>query len=69
MIHSRVTSKGRTTVPRAVRIALGLKEGERVAYEIDGDRVILTRADEVDDPFTTFEEWASAADAEFSAKL
>lgn len=69
MIQSRMTSRGRTTIARAVRIALGLKEGDRVAYEIKGDRVILTRADEVDDPFTTFTEWASAADAEFSAKL
>ena len=69
MIHSRLTSKAQTTIPRAVRIALGLKEGDRVAYEIEGDRVILTRADAVDDPFATFTEWASAADAEAYAKL
>ena len=33
MIQSRVTSRGRATIPRAVRIALGLKEGGRVAYD------------------------------------
>lgn len=69
MIQSRVTSRGRTTIPRAVRIALGLKEGDCVAYAIDGDRVILARADAVDDPFATFTEWASATDAEACAKL
>lgn len=69
MIQSRLTSRGRTTIPRAVRIALGLKEGDRVSYEVDGGRVILTRADAVDDPFATFTEWASVADAEACARL
>lgn len=69
MIHSRITSKAQTTIPRAVRTALGLKEGDRVAYQIDGDRVILTRADVADDPFAAFSEWASDADAEAYAGL
>lgn len=64
MIHSRISSKAQTTIPKAVRIALALKEGDALAYEIDGDRVILTRAG--DDPFvgnfSTFTEWAAEAD-------
>jgi antitoxin PrlF len=64
MIQSRVTSRGQTIIPRAVRAALGLKEGDRVAYRINGDRVILTRGGAGDDPLATFTEWADAADAE-----
>ena len=67
MIESRITSKGQTTVPRAVRVALGLNAGERLAYEIDGDRVVVTRArpsaDPFDNPFALFTEWADELDA------
>ena len=64
MIHSRISSKAQTTIPKAVRIALALKEGDELSYEIDGNRVILTRAE--DDLFVgnvaTFTEWAGEAD-------
>ena len=32
MIESRITSRGRTTLPRAVREALSLQPGDRVRY-------------------------------------
>jgi antitoxin PrlF len=69
MIVSRITSKAQTTIPRAVRTALGLREGDRVVYVIDGDRVILSRAEPLDDPFATFSEWGSDADAKAYADL
>lgn len=64
MITSRITSKAQTTVPQAVRSALGVREGDELAYEIADGRVILTRARpiEVDDPFAEFDEWNSDAD-------
>lgn len=64
MITSKLTSKLQTTVPQAVRTALGLKRGDEIAYEIDGDRVILRKADaEVEeDPFAVFDEWNSDSD-------
>jgi antitoxin PrlF len=65
MIQSRISSKAQTTVPRAVRTALGLQEGDTLAYRIDGDQVILTRAvdaEPADDPFAAFTEWADEAD-------
>lgn len=68
MIHSRITSKAQTTIPRAVRAALGLRQGDELAYEIDGDRVILTRkpsGDPFDDPFAMFTEWAGEADSAY----
>jgi antitoxin PrlF len=67
MITSKITSKAQTTIPQPVRIALGLQEGDQIAYQIDGDRVVLTRAPTPrtpDDPFATFTEWSTAADRE-----
>jgi len=59
MITSKLTTKAQTTIPQPVRAALRLKEGDELVYEIDGDRVILTKAGGVpaEDPFATFSEW------------
>jgi bifunctional DNA-binding transcriptional regulator/antitoxin component of YhaV-PrlF toxin-antitoxin module len=43
MITSKLTSKAQTTIPQPVRAALRLVEGDELAYEIDGARVILTK--------------------------
>lgn len=71
MITSRLTSKAQTTIPLPVRNALHLGPGDELAYAIDGDRVILTKAARVlaDDPFATFAEWSSEADREGYAGL
>lgn len=69
MIQSRISSKAQTTIPRAVRLALGLKEGDLIAYEITGDAVILKRVgtslDPFDNPFATFTEWADELDSAY----
>jgi antitoxin PrlF len=64
MIQSRITSKAQTTVPQAVRRALGIRAGDVLEYVIDGDRVVLRKAPAVaaDDPFVHFDEWASDED-------
>ncbi len=64
MITSKITSKAQTTIPQAVRVALRVKAGDEIAYTIEGDRVILTRAAAapVDDPFASFGEWSSESD-------
>jgi antitoxin PrlF len=71
MIKSKLTTKAQTTIPQPVRVALGLREGDEIAYEIAGRRVILSRAGApgVDDPFATFEEWSGEADTRAYAKL
>jgi antitoxin PrlF len=71
MIKSKLTTKAQTTIPQPVRTALGLREGDEIAYEIAGKQVILTRAGppSADDPFATFEEWSGEADVKAYAKL
>ena len=71
MITSKLTTKAQTTIPQPVRNALGLAEGDELAYQIDGTRVILTKATSqvADDPFVLFDEWDSEADRRAYAKL
>lgn len=56
---STITSKGQTTIPKSVRQALGLSEGDQIAFHVDERGVTLRRADEAnEDPaiaaFLTF---------------
>jgi antitoxin PrlF len=71
MITSKLTTKAQTTIPQSVRAALRLKEGDEIAYVIDDDRVIMTKAPgaPIDDPFATFGEWDSEADRRAYGKL
>jgi antitoxin PrlF len=71
MITSKLTSKAQTTIPQPVRAALHLKEGDELAYHIEGDRVVLTRVttEAVEDPFGAFSEWHSDADRRAYADL
>jgi antitoxin PrlF len=67
MIISRITSKAQTTIPRAVRVALGINPGDELAYEIKDGTVTLKRVTpDAKDPFlaniSTFTEWDSEAD-------
>ncbi|MGH6903318.1 MAG: AbrB/MazE/SpoVT family DNA-binding domain-containing protein [Geminicoccaceae bacterium] len=65
---SRVTSKGQTTIPRAVREKLALKPGDVIVYELEDDEVRLRRQAPLDVAYlsavqTTLSEWDSPEDA------
>jgi antitoxin PrlF len=47
---STITAKGQTTVPKAVRQALGVDYGGRIAFRVSGKGVTVVRADEEEDP-------------------
>ncbi len=48
---STISSKGQTTVPKSVRQALGLSDGDRIAFRVDEAGVTMRRADDAqDDP-------------------
>lgn len=40
---ARVSSKGQVTVPKAVRDALGVKEGDEIVFRVEGNRAVLAR--------------------------
>jgi len=40
---ARVSSKGQVTVPKAVRDALGVKEGDKIVFRVEGNRAMLAR--------------------------
>lgn len=70
MIVGKITAKSQTTIPKAVRNALGVKPGDEVGWEIDGDSATIfkiqsTEADPFIGNFTTFTEWADEIDAAF----
>ena len=71
MVTSKLTSKAQTTIPLPVRNALRIGPGDDLAYAIEGERVILTKARKAaaDDPFAAFGEWSTDADRDGYAGL
>jgi antitoxin PrlF len=70
MIQGRITAKSQTTIPRAVRAALGVGPGDSVSYEIRGKEVVMKRVatppnDMFLANFSTFTEWSSEADSAY----
>lgn len=45
-IAARTSSKGQITVPKAVREAPGIDEGDAVVFRVEGDRAVLARTPE-----------------------
>ena len=41
MPHSTMTSKGQTTIPKKIRKALRIKPGDKLGYEVEGDRATI----------------------------
>lgn len=40
---AKVTSKGQVTVPKAIRQALGIKDGDAVFFRVEGNHALLAR--------------------------
>ena len=69
MKFSRVKASGQTMIPKSIREAAGLYAGDTLAFETEGDRVVVRkvsreRDDESRDISGTLSEWASAQDEE-----
>lgn len=42
-ITAKLSSRGQLTLPRAVREALSLEEGDRVLFRVEGDHAVMAR--------------------------
>ena len=45
-VAARVTSKGQVTLPKPVRDALGIRQGDAVVFRVEGDRAVMTKTPE-----------------------
>ena len=66
---SRLTRKYQATIPAPVRRVLGLKQGDTVRFEVDGNRVTLRRQTAADRAYlrglqATLSEWDTPHDDE-----
>lgn len=42
-VAARMTSKGQVTVPKAVREALGVSDGDAIIFRIEGNHAVVAR--------------------------
>ena len=64
---ARITSKGQMTIPKKVRQAARLAEGDVVSFVVEGETVTLRKLPSEDDAYLrrvqeTLSEWNSAED-------
>ena len=55
MAHTSViSSKGQVTVPQEIRIRLGLKEGDRIEFVVEGGNTVIRPIRAAENPFEAF---------------
>jgi AbrB family looped-hinge helix DNA binding protein len=53
-LAATVTSKGQITIPQEIRRRLGLHEGDRVEFVIEGERTLICRHRQEANPFARY---------------
>lgn len=64
---AKIGARGRTTIPKTIREAAGLCEGDVIAYEIEGDHLVVRKVVPERDAYlhglgTVMGEWFSPED-------
>ena len=66
---AKITARGQTTIPKIIRESANLHEGDLIAFEIEGDHLLLRKVTPGQDDYLqglseVFGEWASPEDEE-----
>lgn len=66
---AKLSARGQTTIPKSIREAVGIYVGDTLAFETDGEQVVVRkvprgRDDTAQDLSETMGEWMSAEDEE-----
>ena len=66
---AKITARGQTTIPKPIRDAANLREGDVVSFEIEGDHLLVRKVTPVRDEYLqgltkVFDEWTSQEDEE-----
>ena len=51
MACARITAQGQTTIPKAVRDAVHLEEGDLLSFEVEGDHLVVRKVAPTDDHY------------------
>ena len=67
MEFAKITSRGQTTIPKPIRDAAALHEGDMIAFELAGDHVVIRKVYPERDDYLrglkdTMDEWTSPED-------
>ena len=67
MEFAKITSRGQTTIPKPIRDAAALHEGDMIAFEVAADHVVLRKVHTDRDDYLhavaeTMHEWTSPED-------
>ena len=66
---SKITARGQTTIPKRIREAANLREGDVIAFEIEGRHLVVRKVTPGRDDYLqglseVMSEWASPEDEE-----
>lgn len=66
---AKITARGQTTIPKPIREAANLREGDVVSFEIEGNHLLVRKVAPAQDEYlegltSIFGEWASPEDEE-----
>ena len=66
---AKITSRGQTTIPKKIREAANLREGDIIAFEVEADHVVVRKVISTEDDYLkglseVLGEWVSPEDEE-----
>ncbi len=67
MEFSKITARGQTTIPKKIRDAANLREGDLIAFDLQGDCLVVRRVEFGSDGYRqglsgAMTEWVSSED-------